>query len=800
MIVLAYSILIRLLGVYKKPNILACGLFGACGLNIDYSKLITLGVANDSRGGDGNGYYNGHNLIKGVDLLRRFENHVKEAPLVKARDSKVFIGHTRKATHGKHTSENTHPFLIGTKESGQIILAHNGQIFNTTQMCEKYDVDATGVDVDSKILAMLIQKVGAETILKEYKGYAALIWTDLREPDSLYMYHGASQEYTYNNAKVEEERPLFYIQLRNTIYFSSLVEPLKLIRENRKQKPYVVPVNKIIRLRNGMFSGKLIPIEREKTNIGLHAFRFPASTTTYPPTTHSAPYANNHHRRAYDDDVWSDGSYNARMNDDKNYTGYTTGFKNGEVVKRTAPVIPATALNIHVMHNIAAKLMPKSDIFWYGGRYYLRPTPVSDPVLAEGTLYVDKDMQIFERHVHIVQRSTDVNLGLVPKTKIIENALGRKVSAELKCFFKGILMKSTDSYETVHGRLIKGAADMLDSQLKNPSVNTASILSHYSMYPITLLPNESDAITNFDSRKVWYHDGRPATCTGLKPQMSMWNITIREGSLLSVSRIGGDFHNTDGNTGTESKTAIQLSLPVGNNPLRTPFVEEIPLTKDEEEQIREYEASLQKVRESELWGEYVERLQTSIVSSTHCDRLVDPLMEEAIKNFLVDYHESKTAGFDKLPNMEKNTIIEENYNDLLTDECIGKSFSIQEAVAFMQRCTLQSLEDHLCAVIADKYNEELNREEDEAEDEEIESDVENEVESLIEDEYLHKQAVSVFTYDRSSFAQDVAKVLFKVEDSLKDSLNTVCKKHGKTSILELIESSKKIIQYDTDFL
>ena len=91
------------------------------------------------------------------------------APLVQARPlhGSVGIGHTRWATHGPPTDENSHPHLDA---SGKIAVVHNGVIENYDRI--KQRLRATGhqfhSDTDTEVLAHLIgehykQAGGAQT-------------------------------------------------------------------------------------------------------------------------------------------------------------------------------------------------------------------------------------------------------------------------------------------------------------------------------------------------------------------------------------------------------------------------------------------------------------------------------------------------------------------------------------------------------------------------------------------------------------------------------------------------------------
>lgn len=86
----------------------------------------------------------------------------------------VLIGHGRYATRGAINADNAHPF-----EEGHITLVHNGGITNFYQLKDNtLDKD---VEVDSHLVARLIERDGWETTLPKLRGAYALVWYDSRD-------------------------------------------------------------------------------------------------------------------------------------------------------------------------------------------------------------------------------------------------------------------------------------------------------------------------------------------------------------------------------------------------------------------------------------------------------------------------------------------------------------------------------------------------------------------------------------------------------------------------------------------
>lgn len=150
-----------------------CGLFGwihthdLSSMEHDAMRIVaaTFALANDGRGGDSWGIYDGHAVERGLgriagafcaeDLARR--------PLL--------LAHTRFATRGKVLPQNAHPF-----EHGNIIGAHNGIITNHTVLNYRYD---RHFDVDSQhIFAHLDERKD----LSDLTGYGAITYINRNLP------------------------------------------------------------------------------------------------------------------------------------------------------------------------------------------------------------------------------------------------------------------------------------------------------------------------------------------------------------------------------------------------------------------------------------------------------------------------------------------------------------------------------------------------------------------------------------------------------------------------------------------
>lgn len=252
-----------------------CGIFGGQakkGKKLNLRKLKILGIYNMERGTDSCGYYYSGNIEKGTGETAKFltfidRNEIKKGEL----DCEVFMGHTRKSTSGANTPENAHPHQIGN-----YVQTHNGVIKNIWELMGKYGMDHSKVHVDSIGLGMLIKKLGFR-ILNEYTGFAALTMVYEDDPESLYLYHGASKD--KKDSKVWEERPLFYIQTSEGLYYSSMPESLRFISEG-KYKIQELPHNIVYKIVDGEITDFRYRVERENNNI-VHTHYYGGNTTLF---------------------------------------------------------------------------------------------------------------------------------------------------------------------------------------------------------------------------------------------------------------------------------------------------------------------------------------------------------------------------------------------------------------------------------------------------------------------------------------------------------------------------------------
>lgn len=488
----------------KRPqSVLYCGLFGGSfNRPIDneiLNKIKTLGFFNQSRGEHSCGYYNGQDIYKGVDDRKKFVDlvikdgiNLPENPF-----NNIFIGHVRFATTGTHSADNAHPFLIKDK----FILAHNGKIENAWTLCTKYNIPHTTIHVDSKALAELLNQEGYK-ILEEYKGFAAIMAHDLHKPNILYVYHGASKNYT-GGAEVEE-RPLFYLEQEEGIYISSLDTALNFIKKNKDDKANILPHNKIYAIENGVLKDLNININRGDCNVYKYE-----NYNTKSAVQSSFPYA---------------AKNNTAVETQKVIDDILHKYPNAKLINRAKE--SPKAVNKSEGLNIQDETMPPEGfgeslitgkiIPWKGRYWIISRKPIE---LANGSYHINKSGIIIE-NPHEVLNYTEQKI-------------------EQYYFYKGVMLTGVRSFAIINKALNDESdpniGSMILTQLKksltSSTDNFANAISNYTSYPVTNMDDEAVDLKVY--RHMWYQNGK-LTNNSWTPKFGSRDYIFNDGVLTEI--------------------------------------------------------------------------------------------------------------------------------------------------------------------------------------------------------------------------------------------------------------------------
>lgn len=205
-----------------------CGIFGQINFKRStFNKTIfnTLGIANDTRGGDSCGIFVDKQVEYGVNNKKLYQNFFLDSEILKkTKECKIAFGHCRKTSVGKTSLETAQPVVIKEGDEIKYVLMHNGTIYNYEALAKKYipDIDIKGMS-DSQVMARIFYYKGYDA-LSEYNGGAVFVIADYRDnPDNprVLIWKGESKQSNYQK-QVTEERPFYYIKTKSSIYFSSI--------------------------------------------------------------------------------------------------------------------------------------------------------------------------------------------------------------------------------------------------------------------------------------------------------------------------------------------------------------------------------------------------------------------------------------------------------------------------------------------------------------------------------------------------------------------------------------------------
>lgn len=250
-----FIVILALLSGGKRQGVLGCGLVGFCGEKPpDLTFIKILGIMNDERGGDACGILVDDNVHKNSTYYDRlFKDFFTSTAIEAPKNNFTIIGHARRASVGGKDKAHTHPFRWDyPKKNKSVIFAHNGTITNWKELKKEYMLGShKSLDMDSKVLGKILS-LGNTQVLGEYTGGAAILMTDLKEPNSLWAFKGGTKEYD-DDTTYDVDRPLFYLETPEGIYLSSIKSSLEIYGGN-STKITEVPTNILLK----MVGGKIV--------------------------------------------------------------------------------------------------------------------------------------------------------------------------------------------------------------------------------------------------------------------------------------------------------------------------------------------------------------------------------------------------------------------------------------------------------------------------------------------------------------------------------------------------------------
>lgn len=524
-----------------------CGIFAWAGRNpatFNAEKFNILGIMNETRGKHSCGVTTNGDIIVGVEQNKLYRDFIVNSGFENPKKFPSVIGHTRHATAGSHNKFNAHPFGFGKMgDKYKFVGVHNGSLVNEDDIAKKRNIKTKVTyrkagkknqnarfersKIDSEILLESIYRDANFKVLEEYDGAAALIFTDLSKPNTVYFYHGASKEWNASKTIVEE-RPLYYYQeSKYSLYVSSIKESLKLIAGvDNENLIGEFKHNVVYEVKNGNIESAL------KYNIDRSKRCQKASSYGY---NHNAQNRNSCGFNGSEDDDYEDyyGLGAESFVTPRSNITTKTEFKNiySEVLGTSEK------LNNKIYYELLRFRKDKEPIT---GCCIFIPT-YGYYFLSEK---IDKAKELFWKLVN--QRF--YNNDFVTKNQVITDKMKKEsfipyvnnddhkiLSVPLYFFFEGVRVGNMHDYTAC-----------LDSKNSNGSFDTLA-LSHCSVYPIC-----DDVNYKTTSEQNILLDGEPYSGI-IAPLGSSKTYHISKGKLLNWSPILEDFRskNTDVNYLTE---------------------------------------------------------------------------------------------------------------------------------------------------------------------------------------------------------------------------------------------------------
>lgn len=297
-ILLLILIINQIFHIVVKPHIstLNCGIWGFFG-NInkfDLSKFNILGINNEDRGGDAIGIASQESIIHNI-------NHTKYTDFIATNKLKhpskkinYVAGHVRKASEytTRKFEEYAQPMLNWNDDFTEInhIFSHNGTLLEYNKLFDLHlkdigvskfsylnintgDISINTINDSHVLFQSLIHK--KYEVLRDYAGTAAFVYYDTKTKE-LYLYAGKSKN--MHNSFVSNERPLYYLQGKDYIWYSSIESGLKII--GNKDDIFSVTPNTVMIFKDGLL---INTIAIDRSNSGQSVYKTKALKPVYNP-------------------------------------------------------------------------------------------------------------------------------------------------------------------------------------------------------------------------------------------------------------------------------------------------------------------------------------------------------------------------------------------------------------------------------------------------------------------------------------------------------------------------------------
>lgn len=273
-----------------------CGISGYIAkdkIQLQKSTIKTLGVFNDSRGGDSCGIFIDGEVEYGVNEEKLFSNFMEKSVLLsKNTKTKVVLTHCRKRSVGGISLETAQPVVIKNSDGeADFCLIHNGTIHNAEALWAKHnETPLSSTLTDSQMMAHLFYNYGYDD-LAHYNGAAVFVIVDYRkdrEKPEVLFFKGSSLE-NYISKKSSEERPLYVAFEDKMLLFSSIKLSLKCVTD--KEVLVVLP-NKLCK-----YIGNDLVVVKEYDREERHQCREYATSKNACSSTYDDQYGNDY----YDD-------------------------------------------------------------------------------------------------------------------------------------------------------------------------------------------------------------------------------------------------------------------------------------------------------------------------------------------------------------------------------------------------------------------------------------------------------------------------------------------------------------------